>query len=881
MADLVEPEPRVPSTHPRGSLLARASACGHCRLALVCVELALVLLVIYRYQLESRTFFNVLALGCAGFVVHALLPLQYRLAFFVALSFAAIVLAFGPMDGGWLILLGLVLIGICHLRLRLAVRVCLLLLTAALFALFRVEIVSGPWSVAIWPILGSMFMFRLALYLHALEHDEKQPSAVRTLAYFFMLPNVCFPLFPVVDYLSFRRNYYDRDANPIYETGIKWIVRGLIHLILYRYVYVFLSGDAMELRTLGDLVQFLLSTFALYLRVSGQFHVICGVLYLFGFRLPETHHLYYLASSFTDFWRRINIYWKDFMMKLVYYPSFFRLKKYGAGLALVGATLIVFAGTWLLHSYQWFWLRGGFPLEPQDGLFWGVLGVLVVVGALREMKRVRPRKLGATPARWNFSLAWRTVGTFSMICILWSLWSAESLMTWLLMWSAAGTTSARELLVLAGLLVLGLVIAGHSWENLDAGKAASSTSLRWASLAPLLGLMALLVLSVKDWYAPAFPALAKAVAAVQRSTLNARDAALQQKGYYENLDNQSRLSAQLWDVTAQKPASWVPLGATAAYQGRPDLLRDELRPNASIVFNDQPLTTNSWGMRDRERALVKPEGVYRIAMLGPSHVMGSGVADADTFTRFLEQRLNEPDVATAGRKVEVLNFGVAAYALTQQLAILEERVVRFQPDAVVITDSPHLVAPTIQHLLHTIAFHQDVPFAGLNQVLQNTGATALGHDGVPVPFDFARALLESAGVKTRMPWAEADLRLRRSADLIVRATFEQIAQTARRHGAVPVFLALDVVVARPRDHDMPALRDATASGMLVFNLLDLWSDRDVNSLRLAAWDNHPNAAGNRLIAQRVCELMQQHAQQLGLDTAAGVADRHGCKGPGR
>ena len=76
-------------------------------------------------------------------------------------------------------------------------------------------------------------------------------------------------------------------------------------------------------------MQFLLATFLLYLRVSGQFHLIVGVLHLFGFRLPETHHLYFLASSFTDFWRRINIYWKDFMMKLVYYPSFFRLQRLG------------------------------------------------------------------------------------------------------------------------------------------------------------------------------------------------------------------------------------------------------------------------------------------------------------------------------------------------------------------------------------------------------------------------------------------------------------------------------------------------------------------------------------------------------------------------
>ena len=73
----------------------------------------------------------------------------------------------------------------------------------------------------------------------------------------------------------------------------------------------------------------MISTFLLYVRISGQFHLVIGMLHLFGFNLPETHHRYLLASSFTDFWRRINIYWKDFMMKVFYYPAFFRLRKLG------------------------------------------------------------------------------------------------------------------------------------------------------------------------------------------------------------------------------------------------------------------------------------------------------------------------------------------------------------------------------------------------------------------------------------------------------------------------------------------------------------------------------------------------------------------------
>src|SRR3546814_14022622 len=58
----------------------------------------------------------------------------------------------------------------------------------------------------------------------------------------------------------------------------------------------------------------------------------------------------------------IFIYWKDFMMKIFYYPLFFKLWRYGDVPAIVVATVIVFLLTWLLHSYQWFWLRGDFPI---------------------------------------------------------------------------------------------------------------------------------------------------------------------------------------------------------------------------------------------------------------------------------------------------------------------------------------------------------------------------------------------------------------------------------------------------------------------------------------------------------------------------------------
>ena len=106
---------------------------------------------------------------------------------------------------------------------------------------------------------------------------------------------------------------------------------GILQLILYRVVYQALVLQPTAVETAADLGRYLLwAVLASILRVSGQFHVVVGVLCLFGFNLPETHHSYFLASSFTDFWCRINIYWKDFMMKIFDHPAYFGTEVNGA-----------------------------------------------------------------------------------------------------------------------------------------------------------------------------------------------------------------------------------------------------------------------------------------------------------------------------------------------------------------------------------------------------------------------------------------------------------------------------------------------------------------------------------------------------------------------
>jgi lysophospholipase L1-like esterase len=86
-------------------------------------------------------------------------------------------------------------------------------------------------------------------------------------------------------------------------------------------------------------------------------------------------------------------------------------------------------------------------------------------------------------------------------------------------------------------------------------------------------------------------------------------------------------------------------------------------------------------MRGPERAEKKPEGGFRVLVLGDSIAYGVGVSMGDTFAAKLEERLQ---AAVKDRYVDVLNAGVSGYNTSQQLAVLESRLQRHTPDAVVL-----------------------------------------------------------------------------------------------------------------------------------------------------------------------------------------------------
>jgi hypothetical protein len=152
------------------------------------------------------------------------------------------------------------------------------------------------------------------------------------------------------------------------------------------------------------------------------------MLHLFGYDLPETNRKYLLSRSISDLWRRINIYWKDFMVKICYLPAYFKLRRTGELRAQLVATTLVFLATWALHAYQFFWLQGKFRVTVNDTLFWTILGTLVVANVWFDAKQ--KKRLPQSGWRARTVEAAQIVATMSAFMLLWSLWSSNTLTEW-------------------------------------------------------------------------------------------------------------------------------------------------------------------------------------------------------------------------------------------------------------------------------------------------------------------------------------------------------------------------------------------------------------------------------------------------------------------
>jgi len=93
------------------------------------------------------------------------------------------------------------------------------------------------------------------------------------------------------------------------------------------------------------------------------------------------------------------------------------------------------------------------------------------------------------------------------------------------------------------------------------------------------------------------------------------------------------------------------------------------------------IVNNRYGFREEDFDVPKPEGLFRIMILGDSLTWGAGLAPRDRYTDRLEEMLSR---AVPGQPVEVINFGYQGGPTVRECDLLEDLHQEVDPDLIVV-----------------------------------------------------------------------------------------------------------------------------------------------------------------------------------------------------
>lgn len=276
------------------------------------------------------------------------------------------------------------------------------------------------------------------------------------------------------------------------------------------------------------------------------------------------------------------------------------------------------------------------------------------------------------------------------------------------------------------------------------------------------------------------------------------------------------------------------------------------------------LHTNNAGMRgDRDYELVKNPSVTRLVVLGDSFPFGFGVKDDEVFTQGIE---------SAGRPLEVLNFGVPGYGMDQVLLLYRQTAREYKPDVVLI------------HVFHEMFWRSTRRFAASGYAkpyfkLSKEDELLLMNVPVPEPYKlqsdqypelFEYGPIESLFMRSVLyvHLRERTLRWGRKLHLIDpdmsddwilgRRILEQLIDEVRADGAVPVMVIVppENWVRGPEKNQLrrSLLRFADREEVLYLDLSEAFYEAGLQSSvedYYIAGDWHWNARGHALVAQEL------------------------------
>jgi hypothetical protein len=280
-----------------------------------------------------------------------------------------------------------------------------------------------------------------------------------------------------------------------------------------------------------------------------------------------------------------------------------------------------------------------------------------------------------------------------------------------------------------------------------------------------------------------------------------------------------------------------PMHETLLVEPLPGFLIYRNRANVAVRSPAGLVSTNAYGLVDREYDLKPRPGTNRIAIFGDSVTRGLGTATGDAMEAQLEELLNRLPPGPGISQTEILNFGVSGYQLSQLVAEVEEQVPRFAPRVV-------LLGLSRQHM---------IPLSWGEHV------SRLLHTGRDLRYPFLSEIAAQAGLlPTDDPWTEGRAKLKPFFQQGFRHCLLELRRITERHNARLVVVLLPIVEKAPAVEEAVAgaLRILDAEGFTVVNLLDTFHGiGNLGSLRVTSRDPHPNRAGHRMLAENFLRKM--------------------------
>jgi lysophospholipase L1-like esterase len=277
------------------------------------------------------------------------------------------------------------------------------------------------------------------------------------------------------------------------------------------------------------------------------------------------------------------------------------------------------------------------------------------------------------------------------------------------------------------------------------------------------------------------------------------------------------------------------------YKGRELCTTYAKDPRLIYTYIPNKCENNSQGYRDSEHSYKNVDGSFRIVLIGDSVANGDGVKLDESFGKLLENQLNE---SSDYKNLEVIVLVRSGYSTSQELIILENEAIKYNPDLIIwsyiLNDPAHPVYHNangamgryfFKPRLHVINFIAKTLFA-VNEKRKSANCEKEYHKLLHCVY-----------------WDQVELNI------------TKIGQLSKSNN-IPVIFLLHPIFEKDEDFNAYTLTSlhkklndlASKSGLIILDLLDAFKPYDPNEVKQLSsttWYDpwHPNAKGHMIIAE--------------------------------